>query len=120
MASVQGHDFMHTMILFFLFLQVLDGQESNGFEQLIEPLKYHRCVITFGSSGTLIQKTLSENGLSIPCIRAVNLKGAVSWARRMAEHGDTIVLSPGCASFDEFRNFEHRGMFFQELAFSSC
>lgn len=46
MASVQGHDFMHTMILFFLFLQVLDGQESNGFEQLVESLKYHRCVIT--------------------------------------------------------------------------
>ncbi|KDO57255.1 hypothetical protein CISIN_1g0154211mg, partial [Citrus sinensis] len=32
---------------------------------------------------------------------------------------DAIVLSPGCASFDEFRNFEHRGMVFQELAFSA-
>ncbi|XP_048426410.1 UDP-N-acetylmuramoylalanine--D-glutamate ligase isoform X1 [Pyrus x bretschneideri] len=96
----------------------LDGQECNGFERLIEPLKYQRCVITFGSSGMLIQKTLSDNGLSIPCIRAVNLKDAVNWARRMAEHGDSIVLSPGCASFDEFRNFEHRGMFFQDLAFT--
>ncbi|XP_048426415.1 UDP-N-acetylmuramoylalanine--D-glutamate ligase isoform X6 [Pyrus x bretschneideri] len=98
--------------------KVLDGQECNGFERLIEPLKYQRCVITFGSSGMLIQKTLSDNGLSIPCIRAVNLKDAVNWARRMAEHGDSIVLSPGCASFDEFRNFEHRGMFFQDLAFT--
>ncbi|KAL6273043.1 hypothetical protein ACE6H2_023735 [Prunus campanulata] len=119
-AGLMGLKRQKSLILLGGLAKVLDGQQSNGFEQLIEPLKYHRCVITFGSSGTLIQKTLSENGLSIPCIRAVNLKGAVSWARRMAEHGDTIVLSPGCASFDEFRNFEHRGMFFQELAFSLC
>ncbi|GMY14163.1 udp-n-acetylmuramoylalanine--d-glutamate ligase [Fagus crenata] len=99
--------------------KVLYGEETNGFERLIDPLKYHRCVITFGSSGTLIQKTLSDNGLSIPCIGAVNMEDAVNCARRMAKFGDAIVLSPGCASFDEFRNFEHRGLVFQEMAFSS-
>lgn len=41
----------------------------------------------FGSSGVLIQKTLSNNGLSIPSIRAENLKDAVNVARKMAEHG---------------------------------
>ncbi|MBA0791830.1 hypothetical protein Gohar_016380 [Gossypium harknessii] len=79
----------------------------------------HRCVITFGASGTMIHQELSGNGLDIPCIQATNLKDAVEQARKMAKHGDAIVLSPACASFDEFRNFEHRGMVFRELALSS-
>ncbi|KAM3738339.1 hypothetical protein ACB098_09G124300 [Castanea mollissima] len=99
--------------------KVVYWEETNGFEQLIDPLKYHRCVITFGSSGKMIQKTLSDNGLSIPCIGAKNMEDAVNYARRMAKFGDAIVLSPGCASFDEFRNFEHRGLVFQEMTFSS-
>ncbi|RVW46944.1 UDP-N-acetylmuramoylalanine--D-glutamate ligase [Vitis vinifera] len=99
--------------------QVSNSQESNGFEQLVEPLKYHRCVITFGFSGPLIQKTLSDDGLSIPCFEAANLEDAVNCARSVARYGDAVVLSPGCASFDEFRNFEHRGKVFQELVFSS-
>ncbi|XP_038983816.1 UDP-N-acetylmuramoylalanine--D-glutamate ligase-like isoform X2 [Phoenix dactylifera] len=98
--------------------KVLSSEGSNGFEQLVELLNHHRGVITFGSSGAMIQKTLGDGGLSIPCVRAVNLEEAVNCARSMARHGDTILLSPGCASFDEFRNFEHRGKVFQELALS--
>ncbi|KAF3442599.1 hypothetical protein FNV43_RR16515 [Rhamnella rubrinervis] len=115
-AGLMGLKRQKSVILLGGIAKVLDGQESNGFEQLVEPLNYHRCVITFGSSGTLIQTTLSNNGLSIPCIRVANLMDAVNYARRMAKPGDAVVLSPGCASFDEFRNFEHRGMVFQELA----
>lgn len=44
-------------------------------------------MLKFGSSGVLIQKTLSDNGLSIPSIRAENLKDAVNVARKMAQHG---------------------------------
>ncbi|XVE96038.1 hypothetical protein REPUB_Repub02eG0187000 [Reevesia pubescens] len=118
-AGLMGLKGQSSVILLGGLAKVLNGQVSNGFEQLIEPLKGHRCVITFGSSGTLIHDTLSNNGLSIPCVQATNLKDAVKHARKMAKHGDSIMLSPACASFDEFRNFEHRGMVFQELALSS-
>ncbi|XP_029118664.2 uncharacterized protein [Elaeis guineensis] len=107
------------VVLFGGLAKVLGNEGSNGFEQLVELLNHHRGVITFGSSGVMIQKTLCDGGLSIPCIRAVNLEEAVKCARSMARYGDTILLSPGCASFDEFRNFEHRGKVFQELALSS-
>ncbi|WRX24150.1 Mur ligase [Theobroma cacao] len=118
-AGLTGLKGQKAVILLGGLAKVLHGPASNGFEQLIEPLKGHRCVITFGSSGSLIHDTLSDNGLSIPCIQASNLKDAVKHARKMAKHGDAIVLSPGCASFDEFKNFEHRGLVFQELALSS-
>lgn len=41
-----------------------------------------------------------------------------TWNLFVSNVGDAILLSPACASFDEFKNFEHRGKFFQELAFS--
>ncbi|CAL9047956.1 unnamed protein product [Musa banksii] len=99
--------------------KALNDRESNGFEQLIDDLKHHKGVITFGSSGAMIQKTLCDGGLEVPCVRAMNLKQAVDIAKNMATYGDTILLSPGCASFDDFRNFEHRGEVFRELALLS-
>ncbi|MQL93587.1 hypothetical protein Taro_026245 [Colocasia esculenta] len=98
--------------------KVVSPEISSGFEQLVEPLKHHRAVVTFGYSGGPIHETLCHGGLTIPCVRATNLEDAVNHARCIAQHGDTVILSPGCASFDEFRNFEHRGMVFQELALS--
>ncbi|PKA62897.1 hypothetical protein AXF42_Ash018891 [Apostasia shenzhenica] len=94
-------------------------QTSNGFERLVELLEPHRAVITFGASGEMIYRTLLNSGLSIPCIKAGNLKEAIKCAKFFAVEGDMVLLSPGCASFDEFRNFEHRGRVFQELALHS-
>ncbi|KAK4766968.1 hypothetical protein SAY86_014719 [Trapa natans] len=96
--------------------KIQGAQDSNGFERLTEHLKDQRCVITFGFSGEQIYQTLFANGLAIPCFRSSCLKDAVKLARKLAKQGDTVVLSPGCASFDEFKNFEHRGDVFKELA----
>ncbi|KAH6826090.1 hypothetical protein C2S53_001527 [Perilla frutescens var. hirtella] len=118
-AGLMGLKEKKSVVLLGGLSKVLDAQGSNGFEQLIEPLKYHQGVVTFGSSGMLIHDTLSSYGLSIPCRRAKDLKDAVRLAKTMAKPGDAILLSPACASFDEFKNFEHRGKFFQELALST-
>jgi len=43
------------------------------------------------------------------------MKEAVTTAYRHASRGDVVLLSPGCASFDEFANYKERGDVFQEL-----
>jgi UDP-N-acetylmuramoylalanine--D-glutamate ligase len=47
-------------------------------------------------------------------IEAQNMKDAVKMAQRMAEKGDTVLLSPACASFDLFENYEDRGRQFKQ------
>jgi UDP-N-acetylmuramoylalanine--D-glutamate ligase len=43
------------------------------------------------------------------------MERAVLYAREHAQSGETVLLSPACASFDQYRNFEHRGEHFEEL-----
>jgi len=47
-------------------------------------------------------------------IEAQNMRDAVKYAQRMAEKGDTVLLSPACASFDLFENYEDRGRQFKQ------
>ncbi|ONK70078.1 uncharacterized protein A4U43_C05F30010 [Asparagus officinalis] len=118
-AGLMGLNEHKSVVLLGGLAKVLNDQETNGFEQLVGLLNRHRGVITFGSSGAMIHKTLCDSGLRIPCVNTKNLEDAVNCARTMAMRGDMILLSPGCASFDEFRNFEHRGKVFQHLAVSA-
>ena len=57
----------------------------------------------------------SRSPLSRDVHPAENFRRAVDQARALARPGDVILLSPACASFDEFRNFEHRGSVFKEI-----
>ena len=66
--------------------------------------------------GESADKVLAELG---PCTeqtaRAASMEEAIQFARLMAEPGDTVLLSPACASFDLFENYEDRGDTFKRL-----
>ena len=97
---------------------LLGGQaKGGGFSALVPALRRHRGVITFGGSGASIADELEGRGLRP--VRVDALSDAVAIARQMCQAGDAVLLSPGCASFDAFDDFAHRGRVFQALARST-
>jgi UDP-N-acetylmuramoylalanine--D-glutamate ligase len=57
----------------------------------------------------------------VPIVEDVGtLEGAVKRARLLARPGDRVLLSPACASFDQFKNYEHRGDVFRALVASTA
>jgi len=54
------------------------------------------------------------DGAGIPTENAESMEEAVRLASRRARIGDVVLLSPACASFDMFQNYEHRGEVFKD------
>ena len=91
---------------------LIAGGEGKGadFEALRAPVKeYARAVVLIGRDAAPIEKAL---GGVVPVVHAQDMQAAVHAARRLAQPGDVVLLSPACASFDMFRNYEHRGQVF--------
>ena len=59
-------------------------------------------------------------GLFTPCTPVGSLLEAVAEAARLASEGDVILLSPACSSFDQFRDYQHRGEVFCQAAKTIC
>jgi UDP-N-acetylmuramoylalanine--D-glutamate ligase len=94
---------------------LLAGGEGKG--QDFAPLnpavsKHARAVVLIGRDAPLIATALE--GCGVPLLRATDMGDAVQQAARLAQSGDAILLSPACASFDMFRNYEHRAELFVE------
>jgi UDP-N-acetylmuramoylalanine--D-glutamate ligase len=71
-----------------------------------------RYLIAYGESQSIVEKDLKG---SAPLLRVRDLKDAVRLASRLAKKGDAVLLSPACASFDQYKNFEERGEHFASL-----
>ncbi len=92
---------------------LLGGRDKEGdFETLqsIIPDKTKR-VILFGEAKDRIASSI---GNSVKKIKTPKLIDAVEAAYRSAEPGDIVLLSPGCASFDEFSDYKERGNVFKQ------
>ncbi len=88
---------------------LIAGGESKGgdFAALRHVLRTHvRAVILIGRDASVIEHALND---VVTVARAADMEDAVSRAQALARAGDVVLLSPGCASFDMFRNYEHRG-----------
>lgn len=72
-----------------------------------------RSVYLIGEAADDLEVALRATG--IPLERCGNLETAVERAAEKARPGEIVLLSPACASFDEFRDFEHRGEEFRRL-----
>ena len=70
-----------------------------------------KAAYTIGQSGEAFARLLQNR---VPTKRAVTLEQAVASAANSAMPGDTVLLSPACASFDQFRDFEERGEVFRK------
>jgi UDP-N-acetylmuramoylalanine--D-glutamate ligase len=95
-------------------LLILGGKDKAGeFERMRELVaEKTRAVITIGKAAERIAEALDGSATIVPM---GDMERAVMWAREHAQQGDTVLLSPACASFDQYRNFEHRGEHFEGL-----
>ena len=92
---------------------ILGGQaKTDDLDECAPHFGHVRSAYTIGEAGELFARLLSPHMSVKNCGK---LDEAVREAARDAKAGDTVLLSPGCASFDQFRDFEDRGDQFKAL-----
>ncbi len=92
---------------------ILGGRDKHGdFTALRDLLRERvRSVVVMGEAAEVIARQIQN---TVPIAHEVTLAQAMRTAYRSAQTGDVVLLSPGCASFDQFKNFEHRGDVFRQ------
>lgn len=100
---------------------IAGGYDKNiPFEPLAEEgIEHIKCLVLIGKTKEKIKnafvKTMNERKIDLDIVEATTLEDAVLKAFEKADKGDIITLSPACASFDMFKNFEERGRIFKEI-----
>ncbi|MCD7900989.1 MAG: UDP-N-acetylmuramoyl-L-alanine--D-glutamate ligase [Bacteroides sp.] len=93
---------------------ILGGQDKGNDYNEIAELVRNKCrgLIFLGADNSKLHAFFDRFGL--PVTEVHNMKDAVDASYQMAEKGDTVLLSPCCASFDLFKSYEDRGDQFKE------
>ncbi|MBD3169163.1 MAG: UDP-N-acetylmuramoyl-L-alanine--D-glutamate ligase [candidate division Zixibacteria bacterium] len=92
---------------------IAGGKDKGGdFRRLLPQLSAKVvAVVLIGEASDKIALQFSD---TVPVYKADSMRKAVEMSSSLARNGETVLLSPGCASFDMFDNFEHRGNVFKE------
>jgi UDP-N-acetylmuramoylalanine--D-glutamate ligase len=93
---------------------MLGGRDKgNDYTRLIDPVKKHvKAIVAIGESAEKVVKAFAS---VVPVTIATTMDEAVRIAATLATPGDVVLLSPACASFDWFENYEHRGRVFKQF-----
>jgi len=87
-----------------------DGKGQDFSELKPACVQHARAVVLIGRDAPLIEAAL---GNAVTARRAIDMHEAVRIAAGLAQPGDVVLLSPACASFDMFHNYEHRAEVFR-------
>ena len=86
-------------------------RKGQDFSPLKQPVAENaRAVVLIGRDAKLIEDVLLETGVAM--YHAADLPEAVNIAKKLAQTGDAVLLSPACASLDMFKNYVHRAEVF--------
>jgi UDP-N-acetylmuramoylalanine--D-glutamate ligase len=93
---------------------LLGGRDKDGDFETLKPLLAAKAkkVILFGEARNRIASVIGKDMLAL---KKAKLREAIENAYKNARPGDIILLSPGCASFDEFADYKERGNFFKDV-----
>ena len=100
---------------------IAGGYDKNSeFDDLLEvfPGRVKELVLV-GATADKIRETAVKHGFD-NCVMAGDIKTAVEICARDSEPGDHVLLSPACASWDQFKNFEERGRAFKDAVNAIC
>ena len=92
---------------------ILGGKDKGSDYSVLNELLRQRVkrVYTIGTAAAKIESQIKN----VEVVHAETLENAIRKASAVAQPGDVVLLAPACASFDQFKNYEHRGKAFKEI-----